>query len=242
MRLHRFYLPSEVINEFTMGNFIEITEDKFVHQLKAVFRFEIGNNFIVFNGSGVEAEVEIKDINKKLVSFEILKTMNGLIQNVELPKQITLAFALLKGEHTEIVLEKCTELGVTTFQPLITDRTVKTGFRKDRLEKIITEATEQSGWSTVPALYEPTYLKSFLNNKKDLENIFVMDMDGEKITPLSSWRGAGGEVITILIGPEGGWSDEERKLFRDLNLKTFSLGKQTLRAETACIVSVTSLI
>jgi 16S rRNA (uracil1498-N3)-methyltransferase len=242
MRLHRFYISPEITGEILVGNSIETSEEELVHQLKDVFRFEVGNRFVIFNGSGVEAEVEIKAINKKLVSFEISKTIDGLMQNVELPRQVTLAFALLKGEHTEMVLEKCTELGVTTFQPLITDRTIKTGFRKNRLEKIITEATEQSGWCALPTLCEPTSLVSFLKSQTDVQNIFVMDIGGDKITPLSSWRGAGGEVVTILIGPEGGWSDEERKLFKDLDLKIFSFGKQTLRAETTCIASVANLI
>lgn len=240
MRLHRFYISPEITGELIVGNSIETTEEELVHQLKDVFRFEVGNRFVVFNGSGVEAEVEIKAVNKKLVSFEVSKTTDGLMQNIELPRQITLAFALLKGEHTEMVLEKCTELGVTTFQPLITDRTVKTGFRKNRLEKIITEATEQSGWSTLPDLHEPVALKDFLKEQRNLKSIFVMDMDGENFKDLVSSTDKG--PVMIFIGPEGGWSDEERKLFKDLNLKTFSLGKQTLRAETACIAGVTSLI
>lgn len=242
MRLHRFYISPETVRELTAGSSIELTEEKLVHQLKDVFRLEVEDRFMIFNGTGLEVEVKITHLSKKSIYCEILKNINGLVHSDQLPRQITLAFALLKGEHTEMVLEKCTELGVTTFQPLITDRTVKTGFRKDRCKKIITEATEQSGWSTLPSLQEPTSLKVFLENQKNLENIFVMNMDGESIANLFAQKERGAREATVLIGPEGGWSDEERNLFKDLNLQTFSLGKQTLRAETACIASVTKLI
>jgi 16S rRNA (uracil1498-N3)-methyltransferase len=109
------------------------------------------------------------------------------------------------------------------------------------LEKIIKEATEQSGFVGLPKLAEPVKLDSYIQ-KIGVENVFVMDMEGEKLTPPSSWEEAKDQVSTILIGPEGGWSDPERALFKSLHLTTFSLAPQTLRAETACIATIVNLL
>jgi 16S rRNA (uracil1498-N3)-methyltransferase len=241
MRLHRFYISKNEVAEFAKGKQISLTNTELIHQAKDVFRFKIGQECIVFNGSGLEVLTKIEELSKKVLTLQILEVQAGLEQNTQNKLKVTLAFALLKGEHTEFVLEKCTELGVVNFQPLTTDRTIKTGFRRERLEKIITEATEQSVWSKIPELSEPVSLEEFLKESVyDEKDILVMDMDGEKL-PLPTSYYKEGKLI-LLIGPEGGWSERERELFKKLNLKTFSLGPQTLRAETACVASVAKIM
>lgn len=251
MKLQRFCIPEIILQDKDVGEVLEIKNDALVHQLKDVFRFEVEDVLNIFDGQDLELQCKIFELTKKLVRLEIveiLKSNETLTQS----KNITLAFALLKGEHTEMVLEKCTELGVTNFQPLMTDRTVKTGFRRERLEKIITEAAEQSGWVKLPKLEQPLKLEEFLaqtSNKSistegdahriEGTNIFVMDIHGESFSDLNLNLE---KDICILIGPEGGWSENERDLFKKLNLKTFSLGSQTLRAETASISSVSKML
>jgi 16S rRNA (uracil1498-N3)-methyltransferase len=136
---------------------------------------------------------------------------------------------------TELVLQKCTEIGVTNFIPMFTERTVKFGWKRDRAEKIVAEATEQSGWADMPQIQEPEQLNKILEKfKKDRENLdglCVLDFDG---TTLSSVKHLI-SVDTVFIGPEGGFTDKERNLFKKYNIKTISLGPNTLRAETACI-------
>jgi 16S rRNA (uracil1498-N3)-methyltransferase len=237
MKIHRFCLPELKDSKSEVGAIFEITEKETVHQLKDVFRFEAGDLVNIFDGEGAEVQAEILSLSKSLANFKITKVFSSS-EILTQRKDLTLAFALLKNDHTEMVLEKCTELGVTTFQPLLTDRTIKTGFRRDRLEKIIKEAAEQSGFVRLPKLAEPIKLESYIQ-KIGVGNVFVMDMDGEK---LPDFNESSQDGVVVLVGPEGGWSDSERELFKSLHLTTFSLAPQTLRAETACIAAVAKLI
>jgi 16S rRNA (uracil1498-N3)-methyltransferase len=233
MKIQRFCLKDINLDTHESGQVIEIQDKEIIHQMKDVFRFEIGDLLNLFDGVSTEASCKIIELHKNNLKLEILeyvKDEDTLMQS----KNIHLAFALLKNDHTEMVLEKCTELGTVMFSPLITDRTIKTGFRRDRLEKIIKEATEQSGFIKLPTLNEPTKLSDFLNENKD-KNIAVMDMSGIPLNEINN-------PDIILIGPEGGWSDAERGLFKTKNLPTFFLGKQTLRAETAAIVTVANTL
>jgi 16S rRNA (uracil1498-N3)-methyltransferase len=237
MKIHRFCLPELKNSKLEIGSTFEITEKETVHQLKDVFRFETGDLINIFDGEEVEVQAEILSLSKRSANFKITKVFSS-VEILTQKKNITLAFALLKNDHTEMVLEKCTELGVTTFQPLLTDRTIKTGFRRDRLEKIIKEATEQSGFVKLPNLAEPIKLESYLQIT-GVRNVFVMDMSGERLPDFSESSQGG---VIVLIGPEGGWSDSERELFKSLHLTTFSLAPQTLRAETACIAAISRLL
>jgi 16S rRNA (uracil1498-N3)-methyltransferase len=233
MRVHRFLVKTVDLSDSSQSTFLKILEDSLVHQLKTVFRFKTGEIIRIFDGESCEVECKIIGLSKKSVDLEIIQKISKERMLFQLRK-VSLAFALLKGEHTEMVLEKCTELGVTNFQPLLTDRTIKTGFRKDRLEKIIKEATEQSGFVRLPKLADPIKLESYIQ-KIGVENVFVMDMGGEKLPSLQ-------QGVVVLIGPEGGWSESERELFKSLHLSTFSLAAQTLRAETACIVATVKVV
>lgn len=229
-----------------VGHTFEISDKEIIHQMKDVFRFEAGDILNIFDGENIETQCSILELHKNNLKLEIIKVFESseiLIQK----SKITLAFAILKNDHTELILEKCTELGVTNFIPLITDRTVKTGFRRDRLEKIIKEATEQSGFTRLPQIHEPINILGFLkekinSNQNNTENLFVLDMDGEKLKDYVKNINLENLNTVILIGPEGGWSDAEREFFRENNLRTFSLAPQTLRAETACISTVSQFL
>jgi 16S rRNA (uracil1498-N3)-methyltransferase len=238
MKLHRFYLQSVNLGSAQIGQEIQIFDNETIHQLKDVFRFEKGDVLSVFDGSAQETHCTVVEIRKKEILLTVSKPLSEAEKLVQ-KQNFTLAFALLKGEHTEMVLEKCTELGVTKFQPLTTDRTIKTGFRRDRLEKIIKEATEQCGFVRLPMLAEPIKIEQYLKSL-GTKSVFVMDMGGNTL-PHSSSPYKGEETV-IVIGPEGGWSGQEHLMFKGLSLQTFSLCPQTLRAETACISSVSQFL
>jgi 16S rRNA (uracil1498-N3)-methyltransferase len=227
MKLHRFYIESINIKD----NHIVISEKEVLNQLLNVFRFKNGAKFIVFDNSGTEYLLEINQISKKNIVCEVVEESKGLARS----KKLTLIFSLIKKENTELVLQKCTEIGVTNFVPVLSERTVKTGFNKERYEKIITEAVEQSGWTDVPMLQEPKKLKNVLEeiikSKGNADSLCVLDFDG---TPLVSVKHLL-SVDTLIVGPEGGFTETERELFQKLHIKKISLGSNTLRAETACI-------
>lgn len=228
MRLHRFL----VIDMEFLDNKIVLDDKILLNQLLRVFRMKKGSQFVVFDGSGVEFCVEIEEIEKKQIICNVLEENTGLKQN----KRLTLVFSMIKKENMETILNMCTQLGVTNFIPILSERTVKTGWNYERMEKIVSEAVEQAGFSAVPQIAkEPKKLEKVLEKlkqeKENLDTLAVFDFDG---VPLSSLRHLI-SVDTIFIGPEGGWSEKERAIFKKYKVKSISLGQNVLRAETACV-------
>ncbi len=236
MKIHRFYIEKiEVSNEQI------ILEDKdLLNQILNVFRMDVGSKFNIFGkdeGENKEYFVEIAGKSKKEITCKVLEEKEVLKRD----GNVTLAFSMIKKENMELVLQKCTEIGVFKFIPLLTERTVKTGWNNERMQKIIVEATEQSGWGEVPELVnEPVKLEKYLKENTS-QNIYVLDFAGAALETIPLlFSGRLGEII-ILVGPEGGFSESERQLFKKYNLNIISLGKNVLRAETACI-AISSLL
>jgi 16S rRNA (uracil1498-N3)-methyltransferase len=203
-----------------------------------------GSQFILFDGTGSEYLVELSSPplqggarGGREIFCLIKEEKKGIVRK----KKLTLVFSMIKKENMELVLQKGTEIGVTSFVPVVSERTVKTGWNFDRMERILKEAVEQSGFSDVPTIpTEPEKLSKYLEQQKierdNFDNFAVLDFDG---VPLSSLKHLI-SVDHIFVGPEGGWSDKERAMFKKYNIKSISLGPNTLRAETACI-SVASI-
>lgn len=233
MKLHRFLVENIKFDH----DKIILKEKDLLNQLLNVFRFRTGSQFILFDGSGTEFLLEIESGTKKEIICLVKEEKSGLKRN----KKLTLVFSMIKKENIELVIQKCTELGVTNFVPIISERTVKTGWNFSRNEKILKEAVEQSGFSDLPVLAADAiklekYLEKIKKEKENFDGVAVLDFDG---VPLSSLKHLI-SVDTVFIGPEGGWSDKERSLFKKYNVKVISLGQNVLRAETACI-SVASI-
>lgn len=224
MRLHRFFVKENI-----GGNTeIEISEERIVHQVRNVFRLGVGDKIVIFDGSGDDHESEILEIGKTDLRLKILDSR--MVQKSK--REVTLFMSLIKKENFELVCEKATELGVTKIVPVVSERTTLKNLNRDRIEKILVEASEQCGRGDVPVLGEVINLQDPIF--KSGENIFVADFGGDsfetyKLTNLKTYG--------LLIGPEGGWTEEERKLFKENNIKSFTLGETTLRAETAAIVA-----
>lgn len=238
MKLHRFLLEKV---EFVKGdsNKIVLNNKELLNQILNVFRFKTGSQFIVFDGSGTEFFVEIvppplQGGNKS--SKEILCEIKEEKSGIKRKKKLTLVFSMIKKENMELVVQKCTELGVTNFVPIISERTVKTGWNFGRIEKIVKEAVEQSGFPDLPVISQEAIklekvIEKYKKEKENFDGLCVLDFDG---VPLASVKHLI-SVDTIFVGPEGGWSDKERELFKKNNIKNISLGQNVLRAETASI-------
>lgn len=241
-KIHRFYIPNLQENIET-GKEIILQDKGLLNQLLNVFRFKSSDKFIIFTDDGFDYFLEIISPNKKAILCKILFKK----ENVERKKlKINLAFSILKKENTEMILQKCTELGIHNFTPLLTDRTVKTGWNFERERKILIESTEQSGFGKIPGLEkEPQKIEKYLEKEiKTLSiekirsgiHIFVLDFGGITIYDFTQKiKKEGLENITILIGPEGGFSEREKELFKKYNLQIISFGENTLRGETAAI-------
>lgn len=232
MRLHKFFVKNEIeAKTFSKENIrlneIEISEERIVHQVRNVFRLGVGDKIIIFNGDGKDYECEIISASPKNLKLEIRNSKKSIMPK----REVTLFMSLIKKENFELVCEKATEIGVTKIVPVVSGRTTLKNLNRERIEKILVEASEQCGRGDVPALGEVINLQDPIF--KSGENIFVADFGGKDFSNVKLKI----ENCSILIGPEGGFTPEERNLFKENNFKIFSLGETTLRAETAAIVA-----
>ena len=198
------------------------------HYLIKVMRIKSGENFSLFNENG-EWQVKINQISKGIVEFLVLKKLREKVQEVDL----WLAFTPIKSNYFNFMIQKATELGVTKFLPIISERTVVRKINTERLKKIIIEASEQSNRLTIPKIEETETLESFLKKNQKL-NIIFGDINTSN-SKLDSKK-FNNSPICILIGPEGDFSENERQKIKKFeNIHSLKLNNNILRTETATI-------
>jgi len=224
MRLHRFFVDQDI----EKGKDIRIE-----NQWTKVFRLSASDRVVIFNGNGKDFEGYFKILSRKeaVIAIDKEKKVKSAVSC-----ELHIFQSIIKKDNFEFVVEKCTEIGAAAFHPILTERSEKKDLNIERVKKIATEASEQSGRGTVPEIFEPTDLQTAIGNFDG--KLFTMDFDGEK---LSGEMIGKYKKIGILIGPEGGFTDTERDFFEDQGIEMFSVGEQVLRAETAAIV-VSALI
>ena len=216
-------------------NFVSKLDKSQSHYLTKVMRIKIGESFSLFN-KNEEWLAKINQISKGIVEFSVIEKL----RQKESTKEIWLAFSPIKSNYFNFMIQKATELGVTKFIPIIFDRTIVRKINKERIEKIIIEATEQSNRINVPLLEKPQNLKNFLSkNTKKIDLIFT-DLNTTKkkleINKLAN------KPLCAIIGPEGDFSEDERKQILNFEgVKPIKINENILRAETA-IISVISII
>ena len=202
------------------------------HYVSKVMRLKEKEVFSLFNSSG-EWEAKISNITKSIVEFNVTKQL----RHKENTKDLWLAFSPIKSNYFTFMIQKATELGVTKFLPIIFERTIVRKINKERLEKVIIEAAEQSNRITVPSIEDPQKLKSFLNNDMDL--IFTdLNTANTKIdlTKLTT------KPTCVIIGPEGDFSEQEREEILKFNgVQSVKINENILRSETA-VISALSII
>ena len=203
------------------------------HYVSKVMRIKKSEVFSLFNSSG-EWEAKIIDISKNIVEFNITKQL----RQKQSPKELWLVFSPIKSNYFNFMIQKATELGVTKFLPIIFDRTIVRKVNKERLEKVIIEATEQSNRINIPTIEEPQSLDSFLNNNKT-DLIFTdLNTTNKKIdlNQLTS------NPTCVIIGPEGDFSEEEREqILKYKGVQSIKINENILRSETA-VISALSII
>ena len=202
------------------------------HYLYKVMRINKGQSFSLFNQSG-EWEANIKEINKGIIEFSVIKKLRSSSNE----REIWLAFSPIKLNYLNLMIQKATELGVTKFIPILTERTIVRKLNEKRLNKIIIEASEQSNRLQVPKLERIVKLNEFLKLNQNTNILFGdLNSDNTKINFKSA------DPFCILIGPEGDFTIKERENI--LNLKKLiplKISKNILRSETAAI-SMISII
>jgi 16S rRNA (uracil1498-N3)-methyltransferase len=202
------------------------------HYLSKVMRIGAGKIFSLFNQSG-EWEAKIKEINKGIVEFSVTKKLRSTNNK----KEICLAFAPIKLNYLNLMIQKATELGVTRFAPILTERTIVRKLNEKRLNKIIIEASEQSNRLIIPKIDKIVKLDNFLKSNQNT-NIIFGDLNTDNIEINSKSF----HSLCILIGPEGDFTVKERENILKLkNVVPLKINENILRSETAAI-SMISII
>jgi len=230
MRLNRF-----------IGNFdlkqktLQIFDRDFLHQAKNVLRLSVGEKIVLVDGQGREAIVKITKYGEDFIAAEVCEVKKN---KNEPERRIILYCSILKRENFELAVQKSVEAGVREIIPIICQRTVKTGLKYDRLQKIIKEAAEQSGRGIVPIMGKTTNFKKAIADASENNLNILFDSSGVKLlmSDINSLTQQENARAGIFIGPEDGWSEEEINAAKEAGFKIVSFGKLILRAETAAIV------
>jgi len=223
----RFYLPARLDRP-------ELTLDgPEAHHLAHVLRLSPGAEVTLFDGEGSEAVAEVVRVGKRDVT---LRPLSVTEVPESLPVPLTLAVAPPKGDRFRWLVEKATEIGVTRLVPLLTRRTVvdpRDG-KLDKLRHTVIAACKQSGRSRLMEISDPAKLESFLATQTENARHVLLHPGGP---PLGSMELADAAGVTLLIGPEGGFTNEEVEQAVAAGAAIASLGRTILRTETAGIAA-----
>lgn len=201
--------------------------------LFSVMRLSVGSQILVFNGSDGEWRAEVAEAAKR----RGVLVCQAQTRPQVLPPDLWLLFAPIRKERTAFLVEKAVELGVRRLVPVTTRYTSADRLRVEKERAHATEAAEQCGALYVPEVAEPQPLERVLASWPPERRLYWADES--RAGPSMVWSGTAGEPSAILIGPEGGFSDEEKERLRGLPfVAPVSLGPRILRAETAALAAV----
>ncbi len=203
------------------------------HHLVNVRRVSLGDEVLLRDENGVSFHTEVLSIGDEHVNVKIVETEKKSQDN----KPLHLYLSLLKGKKFDLVLQKIVEIGVDRITPIITERTVsdfKSKNKLDRWEKIILEASKQSLRRSLPTLDEPKKIEDCFNEA--LGTKIIAHTDGEKKLSEVINKVETTEIVSLFVGPEGGFSEKEITIGLEKGCELVIFGENHLRAETAGIV------
>lgn len=233
MTIHRFFIAEPVIanKQITLPGEIS-------HQITKVLRLHPQEKIVVFDKTAREHEITLTVIDYR----ETMGIVENIQQNTaESETKVVLYQALIPREKFEDVLEKTTEIGVSTFVPLETARTLVRKKdvdekKQNRWQKIIQEATEQSERGVLPSLLEPLSFFEAIQQAAQQGKALIAWERGEDMQSSLDTFSQEKQTISIFIGPEGGFTKEEIAFAKDNGITPVTLGKRILRSETAAVV------
>lgn len=246
--MHRFFVPSESIQ----GDRVAL-EGSLVYQLTRVLRMKPGDRIVVLDDSGWETEVVLVRLGGEQVIGQVAERRLAV---GEPRTKISLYQSVLKGQRIELVLQKCTELGVVEFVPVISARCIVSSLddvsrKVERWQRIVLEAAEQSGRGRLPRIRPALMFTHACGRAKRLGGLSLIPWEEERATGLRRALGVDGAdgqrgvrpfSINVFIGPEGGITADEIETARGYGLVPISLGPRILRAETAGLAVVSAIL
>ena len=243
MQRRRFYAPPDGI----IGATAMLSREE-THHMTRVLRLKPGDEALVFDGCGREYRCSFLKVEDNRARLEVIAE---LLDAIESPLRLILGQSLAKGEKFDFIVQKATELGVSSIVPLLADRAdvkLAEGRSEKRLERwrrISLEALKQCGRRTIVEIRDPMSVRELIGARDSGEHsfetgaVFVFSQQGGAPIGDALAEAEHPLGITVLIGPEGGWSDDEFSLFATRDVKSVTLGPRVLRTETAAIAAMT---
>lgn len=234
MRVSRLYLPITL----QVGQQLTVDDDS-AHYLRTVLRLKQDSEIILFNGLGGEYLAILIEVSRKSVRVNIEQWLE---RSVESSLNVVLGLGISRGDRMDLAVQKSVELGVNSITPLITNRCnvqVKADKEAQKLghwQKIAQHASEQSGRTLVPPLNLIAELENWLTVQQGLK-IFLdpyAEFTLKQLQPAQN-------LVTLLSGPEGGFTQAERELAKTAGFVPVSLGKRILRTETAALAALAAV-
>jgi len=235
--MHRFFA-----NKSNFSNNLVVLEGSDVSHIRTVLRLTVGDEIEVLDGEGSLYLVRLSEFKNKLIKCEILSSEKI---DAESPLKIYLGQSIIKGNGFDVILRKAVELGVYSISPLLTERTViKSNSDKKiiRWKKIVEESSKQCGRSLIPKISNNIInLETFCQQASDSDfKLIFWEMENKK-----SLKDINPETVpssaSLLIGPEGGFTQEEVETARSYGFHSLGLGPRIFRAETAPLVVLSLL-
>ena len=215
-----------------------ILEKEDAHYLTNVMRLREGDNLFLFNSKDGEFKGEIIAFDKKNIKVKLISK----IENINKPGKISLIFSLIKSSKLDYLIQKCTEVGIKSFYPVISEKSVAKNLNIQRTEKIIKESCEQSNQLYLPAIHSVEKLEKKLKSLDKNSIVFFADINSSNKKIEEVIKNNKNREFYLLIGPEGDFSLKERDLFNSMsNCIPISLGQNILRSETAAVVGLAIL-
>ena len=234
MRVSRLYTSADL----ALGKELELDEEN-GHYVRTVLRLKKEAEIILFNGRGGEYLCAVTEVTRKAVMISINKWLD---RSVESSLLVTLGLGISRGDRMDLSVQKAVELGVNFITPLLTERCVvqfKGEKKPQRLlhwQKIVQHAAEQSGRTTLPDLSEIEHLQQWVDKQQGLK-VFLdpyAELTLADITPID-------RQVTLLTGPEGGFSNQERDIAKAAGFIPVRMGSRILRTETASLAALAAV-
>jgi 16S rRNA (uracil1498-N3)-methyltransferase len=234
MRVSRLYIDSAL----NVGQQLELN-DEACHYLRSVLRLKAEQSIILFNGAGGDFAGKLIEVSRKSVRVKIEEHLD---RDVESPLVVRIGMGISRGDRMDWSIQKAVELGVNQLTPLITERCVIKFNDDKKLQRwqhwlhIIQHAAEQSGRTRLPELGEISSMTTWVSQQRGLK-VFLDPSAKQTLNHLTDKT----QQITLLSGPEGGFSDQERNIAITAGFIPVRLGARILRTETAIITALAAV-
>lgn len=206
-----------------------------INYLVNVLRMKAAAALLVFNGRDGEWRAVLEPVSKKSLVLRVEAQTRAQSDGPD----VEYLFAPLKHARLDYMVQKATEMGVRRLRPVLTRRTIAERVNLDRMRANVIEAAEQCGILRVPDVVEPQKLGAVLEGWDAARSLIFCDEGADVLNPLAALRDVTAGPVAVLIGPEGGFADEERDLIRSRPfVRTISLGPRILRADTAAVAAL----